>query len=78
MQCVDISIVDDNIAELTEVFSVNLSTNETQVIIDDSSSVTVSIIDNDGEIWTYMMYANLMKVTAICYYKETTAYFPFH
>ena len=50
MQCVDITIVDDNITEQTEVFFVVLSTNETQVVINDSSNATVFIADNDGEI----------------------------
>ena len=58
MQCVNITIVDDNITERTEDFSVVLSTNDTQVIID-ISFAEIFIADNDGEFWTYYdTYAN--------------------
>ena len=51
VQCVDITIVDDNIAELTEVFSVVLSTNDTQIIVS-YSTAEIFITDNDGEYMT--------------------------
>ena len=44
-----IPIVDDTVLENDEVFSVTLSTTDSDVSIDPSSA-TVTIVDNDGKI----------------------------
>lgn len=46
LQCVDISISDDGILELTETFNVQLTSSQERV--DAGSPATVSIMDNDG------------------------------
>lgn len=68
MQCVDIKIVDDNIAEQTEVFFVVLSTNDAQVLISNSANMEVAeiiIADNDGKLWSYLMHVKLKTATAM-------------
>ena len=68
VQCVDIPIVDDNIAEQTEVFFVVLSTNDTQVVISNSTNMDIAkiiIADNDGEIWIYLMHVKLITATGM-------------
>ena len=49
--CITIEILDDEIIESTETFTVTLSSNDPQVsfIIDEA---TIKIIDDDGEIIT--------------------------
>ena len=51
VSCADISIVDDNLIEPTEFFSVTLGSNEVQVITDSNlDTAQVFIADNDGEL----------------------------
>ena len=51
LQCSSISIVDDNILENDEVFSVQLSTLDPDVNVT-RSTATVTIVNNDGECHT--------------------------
>ena len=48
-QCVSISIVDDDISESTESFSVMLSEFSESDVLLNPRSTTVSITDNDGK-----------------------------
>ena len=43
-----VPIVDDNLIESTETFSVSLTTSDSDVVLFDATT-TVSILDNDGE-----------------------------
>ena len=48
-RCIDIELVDDNVFENNEQFTVNLSTDDASAAISpQSSSTTVTITDNDG------------------------------
>ena len=53
--CINVGIVDDNITELTERFSVKLNRTDglDERIILDPVEAEVEIIDNDGE-WMYI------------------------
>ena len=57
MECVDISINADGIDEVNEMFSVNLDTDDSSVILDPQSA-PVTIIDGDG-IYVYWMMRSL-------------------
>ena len=46
--CHNVTTVDDNIVEDTEVFTISLTTSETMVIIPNSSAV-ISLNDNDSK-----------------------------
>ena len=49
-RCFQLSVVDDNIGETTEGFSVNLSSSHSRVMIQNRQSVaTVIIVDDDSE-----------------------------
>ena len=56
--CVDIPIVDDILIENTEVFNVELNSNDFQVIINIGSAL-VLIADNDGKIQTLLYIVSL-------------------
>ena len=58
MDCVDIQIVDDILIESTEVFNVELTSNDFQVIINIGSAL-VLIADNDGKIQTLLYIVSL-------------------
>ena len=47
-ECFDITIIDDSIIEDTESFQVSLTSATENVVVTNSSSATVRIIDNDG------------------------------
>ena len=47
-QCVDIKIVDDNVSESLETFSLNIDTSVNSVVLEPNFTV-VEIQDNDGE-----------------------------
>ena len=49
MQCVNISIVNDNILEASESFFLHLTAFRPDIILDPSRT-TVNIADNDGEL----------------------------
>lgn len=46
--CVDVDIIDDEVVELVETFSVSLDSDD-PVIIDPIQEATISIIDNDSK-----------------------------
>ena len=47
-QCVNITIVDDNVLESLETFSVTIDTSVDRVVLEPNTTV-VEIVDNDGE-----------------------------
>ena len=58
MDCVDIQIVDDILIENTEVFNVELNSNDFQVIINIGSAL-VLIDDDFGKIQTLLYIVSL-------------------
>ena len=46
--CEDINIVDDDVVEETEVFSIELSSSDPRVLFGQFTSTTVTVLDNDG------------------------------
>ena len=51
-QCASVGIQDDSSLENNEVFSVELESNDTDVIFTELSSAAVVILDNDSEFVT--------------------------
>ena len=54
MECVNISINADALDEVSEMFSVNLDTDDSSVILDPQSA-PVTIIDSNGTLVYWMM-----------------------
>ena len=62
VDCVNIQIIDDNLVEggVDEFFTVNLGSNDFQVVVDTNlDAATVFIEDNDGMFYTYIPYTLL-------------------
>ena len=51
MASVSAPIRDDNTVESTEMFSATLTTTQSVAMIGDDNTATVSILDNDGELY---------------------------
>lgn len=51
VQCIEATIVDDDIVESNEVFSISLMTNQPGVNFE-SDEATVTIIDNEGRLYS--------------------------
>ena len=56
MQCTSVSLVDDDIVEDTEQFSVEVSSTSDIVLIASPSSAVYSIADDDGKFPTDFQY----------------------
>ena len=67
LQCVDITIIDDVLVEIEEIFSVALSlqSNPRQQVMLQTSSANISILDNDGRLISFqsIVCASSMRVT---------------
>ena len=50
---VSVSIVDDSNIEDTEMFSATLTTTDSNVVIGDDDTATVTILDNDREYYFF-------------------------
>ena len=55
-QCVDITIVDDDLVEVEEIFTVVLSlqNNPRQQVLLQTSTASISIADNDGKLISFL------------------------
>lgn len=51
-RCANVMITDDNVLEVSEIFSVQVSANDSGVVIGSPSSASVMILDNDGRFNT--------------------------
>ena len=56
-QCIDIVLINDDILEIDEFFTIMLAANHDRVTVS-TSTHTVSIIDDDGE-WAFQHEATL-------------------
>ena len=67
LQCVNITIIDDVLVEIEEIFSVALSlqSNPRQQVMLQTSSASISILDNDGRLISFqsIVCASSMRVT---------------
>ena len=61
MQCADIPIIDDLIAESNELFIVTLTT-QAEVTLVSPSDAIVTIRDNDGMTWTHKLLPMLTTI----------------
>ena len=46
--CTEVSIIDDNILESAERFSISITTDLPGIILGDIEEATITIMDNDG------------------------------
>jgi len=60
LQCVNISILDDAILESNEDFSVQLNTQDTAAVTINLNSASVTITDNDGEVYQLFPEHNII------------------
>ena len=56
--CFSVAIIEDTVVEATEEFTIQLSTDDTQIRLI-TESATVSIVDNDGEETTLTYFYSL-------------------